>query len=541
MKFSQEPIKKPSLRSNLIYDIPLKDRDLESQENLKRENSVQSIINTCEQSEVQRGNRTKLLHQMSSGFGTQQSKDDPTITESMELRTMDTERLSQHHTSDSKHFDEAYLKYQKSLLNRSPSYRKSIDDISLKSDGTSQLCSQNTPPPSSAPVQRNANFLKSPESISFRKNQNMSRVASDASLNTLSLEQDMNNMNLRDELLNCEKRELFQFLSEDHDNSTNYFSDTVGFGSAVIDMDTDSLISSHKDEDQPKRKVSNVSLRSNLSNISNSVFQAIEKRSRTGTNTSENLKNALRRSREGGKFEENEPLVQRSEFDDLIKNFDNELQSLHSLSVGCRSAKGSDTDIAKVILRTPKSNRNSGVDNLKRRSLEKQSKVSDEEFCVPSVELRKSLDHIPPPLIDLKTLTSPVLRKKNSFQNSFDRIKRLSLIERVEEMNEEEKHIMRVESERLPRKKLSEDLIDTQSLMSSTKSEENIFIARAPSRRESNLPNRADIREFQRNLPAELKNTIMKKVTLPDFAENSDSHDLPLKKKGKLHLKNEFF
>lgn len=530
----------------MIYEIPLKDRDTDSKtidDNLKNENCYQETKKPYEQITKELvPNRSKLLHQMSSGFGTQQSKDDPTITESMELRTigptnsLDTDQSIQQ-TSEIQNYDESYLKHQKSLLNRSPSYRKSIDNISIKSDSTSQFCAQSLSCAKPLETLSPMHYLKSPESL-HRFNRNLSRVASDASINTFSLEQDFTNgMNLRDELLNCEKRELFQFLSEDHDNSTNYFSDTVGIGSAMMDQDTDSLIlSSNKDDERYRhvRKYSNTSIRSNLSNISNSVLQAIEKRRRSSNTDTDNSRTIFKRSNgiTESKYEEKEPLVQKSEFDKIIKDFESELESIRSLSVD-RCNKSFEKDLEqvenvenKVIFRRPSPHKsvNNRETALKRRSLEKQSKVSDEEFGI-NVELRKSLDYITSPSHDLTNMTSPILRNKSSFQNSFDRIKRVSLIERVEETNEDDKHIMCVESEKLPRKKLSQDIVDTESLMS-TKSEENIFIARIPSRRESNLPNRADIKEFQRNLPADLRNTIMKKVTLKESVEHVEDQDL---------------
>lgn len=46
----------------------------------------------------------------------------------------------------------------------------------------------------------------------------LKRLSSNQSINTLSLEQDdlLNHINLKDELLNCDKKELFQFLREEH-------------------------------------------------------------------------------------------------------------------------------------------------------------------------------------------------------------------------------------------------------------------------------------------------------------------------------------
>lgn len=521
---------------------------------------------------------------MSSGFGTQQSKDDPTITESLEMRAIgpmgtsqDTERG---YTPDIQQYDEAYLNYQKSLVNRSPSYRKSIDEISDPLSSRNSLIK--SPPPSyrdtiyleSVPGKGTNLYLKSPipsHRSNYSNNSQLNRVPSDQSINTLSLEQDLtNHMNLKDELLNCEKKELFQFLSDDFDNSTNYFSDTVGFGSAMIDPDTDSLILTSKRDDfsyaSSHRKISNASIRSNLSNISNSVFQALEKKrggSLTGSDNN-NQRNGMggngsKRSSiifGGGNNnhtgnDEHEPLVQPSEFDEIIQDFETELKSIHSLSVEnslAARSPGSERRFIRlphddtVIFRRPKTSTGSSGSRseatAKRRSLEKQSKVSDEEFGI-KLETKMSLDQLPPPsYTDRDFSTSPSLRRKTNFQNSFDRIKRLSLIERVEEANDEteDKQIVRIESERLPRKHLSKDNFETLSLKSSQSEEDIKQTMRVPSRRESNLPSRADIKELQRNLPLDLKNTIMKKVTLKDYVDSSDtdSKATPSKKKGKI-------
>ncbi|TMW41735.1 hypothetical protein DOY81_013185, partial [Sarcophaga bullata] len=247
----------------------------------------------------------RLQHQMSSGFGTQpnDSRDEPTTyTESIELQMMgqynstDTdpyandqrsgsymradslqersgsymradsllERSSTRHCSEE--HDESYLQYQKSLLTRSPSYRKSLDRLSQSSDQ-----SQRSLIPSRS--------LKSDEDIVSHH--------SGHSFNTISMEHEellSNQANLREELLNCDQKELFQFLQDDVlDNSNNYFSDTVGYGSAMMEADTDSLIVSESKREE--RKPSSSSIKSNLSYISNSILQTIESR-RNGSHSS---------------------------------------------------------------------------------------------------------------------------------------------------------------------------------------------------------------------------------------------------------------
>lgn len=530
--------------------------------------------------------RNKLLHQMSSGFGTQQSKDDPTITESLEMRTINPMGTSQDtergFTPDIQQYDDAYLQYQKSLVNRSPSYRKSIDDISVSDISSSARNSLIKSPPlayrdtlSRAPPSSNKStgYVKSPapshRSILSNHSNQLNRIPSDQSLNTFSLEQDLSNqMNLKDELLSCDKKELFQFLSDDFDNSTNYFSDTVGFGSAMIDPDTDSLILNSKKDDlsfasSTQRKFSNASIRSNISNISNSVFQALERKRGGSLPGSEKGNNNGGSKRSSGLFgsgnsgnDEHEPLVNPSEFDDIIHDFETELKSIHSISIeNSLAARTLDTENHSfrmphdetVVFRKKKTSTGSSASQrsemaAKRRSLEKQNKVSDEEFDV-KLESKRSLDHLsPPPSSDYVNI-SPSLRRKTNFQNSFDRIKRLSLIERVEEAANEQdadRQIVRVESERLPRKHLSKDKLETLSLKSSksqediTTPDDNLWV---PSKRGSKLASRADIKEFQRNLPSEMKSNVMKKVTLKDYVDSSDtdSKQTPSKKKGEAY------
>lgn len=531
------------------------------------------------------GERNKLLHQMSSGFGTQQSRDDPTITESLEMRTINPMGTSQDtergFTPDIQQYDEAYLQYQKSLVNRSPSYRKSIDDISVSDISSSARNSLIKSPPlayrdtlsHALPTRSGSGYNKSPapshRSIRSNHSNQLNRIPSDQSLNTFSIEQDLSNqMNLKDELLSCDQKELFQFLSDDFDNSTNYFSDTVGFGSAMIDPDTDSLILNSKKDDlsfasSTQRKFSNASIRSNISNISNSVFQALE-RKRGGSWTGSDRGNnggGNESKRSSGLFgsgnsgnDEHEPLVNPSEFDEIIHDFETELKSIHSISIeNSLAARTPDVESRffrmphddTVVFRKKKTSTGSTASQrsemaAKRRSLEKQNKVSDEEFDV-KLESKRSLDHLsPPPSSDYINI-SPSLRRKTNFQNSFDRIKRLSLIERVEEaINEQDtdRQIVRVESERLPRKYLSKDKLETLSLKSSksqedmTTPDDNLWV---PSKRGSKMASRADIKEFQRNMPTDVKNTVMKKVTLKDYVDSSDtdSKQTPSKKKGK--------
>uniref|UniRef100_A0A182JYL6 Sodium channel protein n=1 Tax=Anopheles christyi TaxID=43041 RepID=A0A182JYL6_9DIPT len=686
----QESLNRPVSGSDFCYDIPLKDRPLRtisgSQETVSQmddqalprdDQSVHPGGPPQQQiTEVER----KILHQMSSGFGTQQSKDEPgpiVSGDAGEMRSypplptseFDPNDRSIHIADTGQPYDEAYLQYQKSLLNRSPSYRKSLDKISSKTSsassslanslaakchsplmqevlnaGSTYLRNSNisliqTPTPTPVLSRREDNhFLvadrmsqapslgpsvtqsplmggsgavsahqRSPStSSSLRKAIAAANRLSDHSLNTLSIDHDelINQMNLKDELLNCEQKELFQFLNDEIDGSNNYFSETVGFSSAIVDADTESLLLNSRKDDiiySPDRKISNGSLKSNLSSISNSIFQALECR-RGGSISSSNMDNNKTHFQQPGTArptiaidngslqsrrdsEDKESLVKASEFDEIIHSFETELKSLKSLSLGRslsqtdqgspeRERRNSDSCPARppvleevVKLRRPKSstvyrgadgtgaaapagvhgasgtaNRSSGSSNSsagtdqsdgsgqqqrseasKRRSLEKQRNITDEEFNM-GFEIKKLCDQLQAPFAAAGTVSnehSPqsangvnlgttgnistipiVFRRKNDFHSSFDRIKRLSLIERVEEAKDEEEHqaqpLPKVSSEKLPRKHLSKDRLETLSLKSSY-SVENTNHALMEGTRQLGI----SIQEFQRTIGQE--------------------------------------
>lgn len=548
---------------------------------------------------------------MSSGFGTQQndSRDEPTYAESFELRTIcptnstetdpeapllqrgDSTDMDNHGSSC-----DAYLQYQRSLVPRSPSYKKSLDRLSLLSTRSSEEDDddemQETVKKQSntdiveqqqqqetAPYRYDENSIFQTVRMTPRQRRDLPRMASDHSINTLSNEQDelmTRQSNLRDELLNCEKKELFQFLSDDFDTSNNYFSDTVGYGSALIDPDTDSLVLDNtklKDDTaifSPPRKTSSSSIRSNFSYISNSIFAALEHR--RGGSISESIDRMLTRSVSNSKvggadIEDCEPLVSDSEFENIIASFEKELYEIkkstpslnRKLSISSEDRSGSASGngpppppqiVAAVHKRTnsggdgdsrrsPRNHHqyeqlpsattttttrrantigcmtgNGGTNResvkLKRRSLEKQSNI-DDGFSV-SNEIRKICDHMNAPFaaMDSRQLMvaapptttsnggaipsmSPNLRRKSDFHSSFDRIKRTSLIERVDEAADEDqlhhgistavermttKVPTRIVSEKLPRKHLSTDLkLDSISLKS-TGSYENLLCHR---------------------------------------------------------------
>ncbi|XP_051859444.1 sodium channel protein 60E isoform X3 [Drosophila albomicans] len=440
--------------------------------------------------------RSRLQHQISSGVGTQQndSRDEATYTESIELRL-----LGQYNSTDTDPYayapdqrsgsfargdslqdaDEAYLKYQKSLLTRSPSYRKSLDRLS-QSSGQSQR--------SLLP----SRSLRSEESA-------MRRHSSGHSLNSISLEQDelLSQANLREELLNCDQKELFQFLQDDEE--------LLG-----------------------KKKLTTNSIKSNLSYISNSIMQTLDSR-HSGSHSSH-----------ANGQPESEPLMEHSEFDNIIQSFEKELEEIKrstsslerkistlsepspaadeatkaimdhiAIITGASERTAADEvvhplnpydsyDLSSVPRRSQSVSAAAQRQSvkLKRRSLEKQRKI-DEDFSI-SNEIRKICDQIHAPFAAMEALAvaatsgsssnsnnvtsgqSPFARRKNDpFSVQFDRFKRLSLIERVEELPEEDKPIstLRIESEKMPRKFLNSDKLRMDSLsLKSTNSYENLLI-----------------------------------------------------------------
>lgn len=122
-----------------------------------------------------------ILHQMSSGFGTQQSKDEPLdMSEAVELKALGPLR---------KGIPQQIQKRQSCPMPRNfNSQAHAIDTNSNSSSCTySEISKQ------------------------------LKRLSSNQSINTLSLDQDelLNHINLKDELLNCDKKELFQFLRDE--------------------------------------------------------------------------------------------------------------------------------------------------------------------------------------------------------------------------------------------------------------------------------------------------------------------------------------
>lgn len=478
---------------------------------------------SIEDAQYQQKNGRRLLQQISSGCGTQQnnSKDEPTYAEFSELQALfrpdgEAQSVPLLHRNNSEPMPTfAYLEYDKDRLPRSHSYHKSLENISHRNNShTVNEQMVHTDHESMAQISLISNSHKSEivndgpkctlpciaNETTPVSDRSFLRIPSDQSLNTLSNDHDevFTQPNLRDELLSCDQKELFQFLNDDFDNSHNYFSDTVGYGSALIDPDTDSLIFDSKRDDHvfsPVRKTSSASNKSNLSYISNSIFETLEHT--RGGSISESVDRRSRRLKRPDEYppcEEREPLVKDSEFENIIASFEKELTNIKNstpslirrLSTGSHASDGkskspfeisSSTHTYEEILpmrpNNGRSHRNST--KLKRRSLEKQMKV-DDGFSV-SNEIKKICDHMQAPFSDsLKNsnlLISPKTRRKNNFHSSFDRIKRASLIERVDESIEDERHT-HAQSEHLPRKQLKADVNMESISLKSTGSYEKL-------------------------------------------------------------------
>lgn len=545
-------------------------------------------------------NERKLLQQMSSGCGTQQndSKDEPTYAESLELQVFNYP--TQPNDGDPESFvllpsslKPARLTAQHSAATATPSppplplhhrsiglsERKastpticgSVENVAQKVNEhksasaaapttAANICSSYTSPTTSHGSKSEQQKFSVSGSMHTHTEFNIPRLMSDQSLNSLSNDHDdvFPQQNLRDELLNCDKKELFQFLNDDFDNSHNYFSDTVGYGSAIIDPDTDSLMfennqmNSKRDTHpfSPGRKTSTASNKSNLSYISNSIFEALEQT--RGGSISESIDrkslSQIKAAEAADSYphcDELEPLVQDSEFENIIASFEKELSSIKNstcslqrqLSAMSRTpdahAKGSfekssSTNTYEEILPVRLSNNSHTISRnaesttresvkLKRRSLEKQMKI-DDDYNV-SHEIKRICDNMHAPYtadaqnphherqqqhqhrhdhrgIELKQsssysgtssagkinsiLISPKTRRRSEFHSSLDRIKRTSLIERVDEslleteqpnagqMHEQQQQLLyHTNSERLPRKYLNADMnIESLSLKS---------------------------------------------------------------------------
>lgn len=506
---------------------------------------------------------------MSSGCGTQQndSKDEPTYAESLELQVFS------YPTQPNDGDPESFVLLPSSLkpdnldadsIARSLTERKtSTPTICGSVENISQISKSLKLKENSSVVNKSCSYasptserkLSVSGSMCVHNEFHIPRLMSDQSINSISNDHDevFSQQNLRDELLSCDKKELFQFLNDDFDNSHNYFSDTVGYGSAVIDPETDSLMFDSKRDTSlfsPVRKASTTSNKSNLSYISNSIFEALEQT--RGGSISESIDrksmSQIKAAESYPRCDELEPLVQDSEFENIIASFEKELSSIKNstcslqrqLSAISRTpdaqAKGSfekssSTNTYEEILPMRQNNNSCSSSNsntnsnsnqynnnqstrdsvkLKRRSLEKQMKI-DDDFNV-SHELKKICDNMQAPFADsahirratnnvnLKQsnsysgsssnkinsiIVSPNSRRRSEFHSSLNRIKRSSLIDRVDEslleseqnagqsslhdqqQQQQQQLLHHTRSERLPRKYLNADMnIESLSLKS---------------------------------------------------------------------------
>lgn len=189
-KSYQESLNRPLSGSNFNYELNLKD-NLNIVKTIS--GSQETVTDMDDQQQLPDDKRNNgILHQMSSGFGTQQSKDEPfDLSEAVELRALGPSK---------KGIPQQLQKRQSCPMPRNfNSQAHAIDTNSNSSSCTySEISKQ------------------------------LKRLSSNQSINTLSLDQDelLNHVNLKDELLNCDKKELFQFLRDENflkDDFDNFY------------------------------------------------------------------------------------------------------------------------------------------------------------------------------------------------------------------------------------------------------------------------------------------------------------------------------
>lgn len=185
-KSYQESLNRPLSGSNFNYDLNIKD-NLEIVKTIS--GSQETVTDMDDQQQLPDDKRYNgILHQMSSGFGTQQSKDEPfDLSEAVELKALGPLR---------KGIPQQIQKRQSCPMPRNfNSQAHAIDTNSNSSSCTySEISKQ------------------------------LKRLSSNQSINTLSLDQDdlLSHRNLMDELLNCDKKELFQFLRDENFIKQNF-------------------------------------------------------------------------------------------------------------------------------------------------------------------------------------------------------------------------------------------------------------------------------------------------------------------------------
>jgi Ion transport protein len=127
-----------------------------------------------------------ILHQMSSGFGTQQSKDEPfDLTDAVELKALGPANIG---------IPQQILQQKRQSC---PMPRQQFNNSQAHAIDTNS----------------NSSSCTYSEQISKQ----LKRLSSNQSINTLSLDQEelLNHINLKEELLNCDQKELFQFLRDE--------------------------------------------------------------------------------------------------------------------------------------------------------------------------------------------------------------------------------------------------------------------------------------------------------------------------------------
>ena len=185
-KSYQESLNRPLSGSNFTYELNLKD-NLNVVKTIS--GSQETVTDMDDQQQLPDDKRYNgILHQMSSGFGTQQSKDEPLdMSEAVELKALGPFK---------KGIPQQIQKRQSCPMPRNfNSQAHAIDTNSNSSSCTySEISKQ------------------------------IKRLSSNQSINTLSLDQDelLNHINLKDELLNCDKKELFQFLRDENFVKDNF-------------------------------------------------------------------------------------------------------------------------------------------------------------------------------------------------------------------------------------------------------------------------------------------------------------------------------
>lgn len=199
-KSYQESLNRPLSGSNFAYDLNIKD-NLNMVKTIS--GSQETVTDMDDQQQLPDDKRYNgILHQMSSGFGTQQSKDEPfDMSEAVELKVLGPLR---------KGIPQQIQKRQSCPMPRNfNSQAHAIDTNSNSSSCTySEISKQ------------------------------LKRLSSNQSINTLSLDQEelLNHINLKDELLNCDKKELFQFLRDENfvnDNFDSFYNAPPANGTTV--------------------------------------------------------------------------------------------------------------------------------------------------------------------------------------------------------------------------------------------------------------------------------------------------------------------